>query len=276
LRLLLASAFTALPLVAFAAAPKTTPAPARTAAPTPTVTPAPATSPRPAPDRKPAPAPKPRASPSPVEAELAVARAQALRALEDPAAAEEAWRACAEAGERALRLAAPKWAAAVDRGEDAIAAAKIVGEAAAEPLYWTALGNMNLARQTGFSATLAANSLARGLMDRAAALDDTIDHGGPARALGAWFAALPTGSGGGAKQSRTWFERAREVAPYYQLTKLEQARTYAVLVQDRALFDRLLREVLAFDLAKAASVRRENAVAKREAKALRARGDRLF
>jgi hypothetical protein len=211
-----------------------------------------------------------------VEAELAVAREQALRALEDPASAKEAWRACAEAGERALRLASPEWAAAVDRGEDAIAAAKGLEASAAEPLYWTALGNMNLARQTGFSATLAANTLARGLMDRAAALDDTVDHGGPARALGAWYAALPSGSGGGAKKSQTWFERAREIAPNYLLTRVEEARSYAVLVQDRALFDRLLAEVLAFELAKAPRVKRENAVAKREAKELRARADRLF
>ncbi|HET7754394.1 MAG TPA: TRAP transporter TatT component family protein, partial [Anaeromyxobacteraceae bacterium] len=116
----------------------------------------------------------------------------------------------------------------------------------------------------------------RGLMDRAAALDETVDHGGPARALGAWYAALPAGSGGGAKKSRTWFDRALKVAPSYLLTKVEEARTYAVLVQDRALFERLLGEVASFDLDKAPAIRRENAVAKREAKTLRARADRLF
>jgi hypothetical protein len=242
--------------LALAAAPATSPAPPR---PKPTATPAPA-----------------RPAPSPADSELSTARAEALRALEEPGSAEEAWRACAEAGERALRLVSPAWAAAVDRGDDAIEAAKKLPEAAAEPLYWTALGNMNLARETGFSAMLAANTLARGLMDRAAELDDTVHHGGPSRALGAWYAALPAGSGGGAKKARAFFDRARKVAPSYLLTRVEEARSYAVLVQDRGLFDRLLGEVLAFDLAKAPAVRRENAVAKREAKALRARADRLF
>jgi hypothetical protein len=113
-------------------------------------------------------------------------------------------------------------------------------------------------------------------MERAAALDERLDCGGPRRALGAWLALLPSAAGGGAAASRAAFARAHELGPRCQQNKVREAETLAVLLQDRALFERLLGEVLASDDARAAEWRAENGLARAQARALLARRDRLF
>lgn len=208
--------------------------------------------------------------------DLVQARAQAWRALSEEVAAAEAWLESMRAAERALRQLAPAWAAAVDRGEDAGRAAALVPPAGAEALYWLALATMGLARQRGFAAILMADGTARPSMERAAALDGRIDGAGPYRALGAWLAVLPSAGGGGARGSRAAFARARELAPRDLRNPVAEAETLAVLLQDRALFDRLLSGVLAFDPASAPELRAENDSARRRAQDLVARRDRLF
>jgi hypothetical protein len=214
--------------------------------------------------------------PGDARAEVPLARALAFLALSSPAGAEAAYRDCARAAERALRDAAPEWAAAVDRGDEGRTAAPLVGARAAEPLYWTAACGMGLVRQRGVAALLSASDELRALMERALALDETIDHAGPHRALGAWLAAIPAAAGGGARRPRQHFDRARALAPGHRLARVREAETLAVLLQDRALFDRLVAEVLGADPASPPELAPENAIARREAEALRKRADRLF
>ena len=209
-------------------------------------------------------------------AEVGLARAHAFRALADEKVARASWRECARAAERGLRSAAPGWAQAVDRGEEAARAAPRVDADGAEPLYWLAACGMELARSRGVAALLSASAELRVLMERAAALDPTVDQAGPHRALGAWLAALPSAGGGGAAQARLHFDRARALAPDDRLARVREAETWAVLVQDRALFLSLLDEVLAADPARPAARAPENAIARSRAAALRARVDRLF
>lgn len=207
---------------------------------------------------------------------IALARAEAWHALSTPTAAREAWGEAARAAERALRLAAPRFGEAADRGGDLREAAARVDAAAAEPLYWLALATMGLGRARGMAAMLSVKDAARALMERAAALDERVDFGGPRRALGAWLASIPSAAGGGAAAARAELERALALAPHYQLTRVRDAETLSVLLQDRARFERLLGEVLAFDPALAPEVAPENRLAQRLAKDLLARRDRLF
>jgi hypothetical protein len=151
-----------------------------------------------------------------------------------------------------------------------------VGVGGAEPLYWLAACGMGLVRTRGVAAVLSAKDELRPLMERVAALAPGVDAAGPHRALGAWLAALPSAAGGGAREARRHFDRARELAPADQLRAVREAETWAVLVQDRALFLRLLDEAIAFDPSRAPGRAPENAVAREQARALRARVDRLF
>jgi predicted anti-sigma-YlaC factor YlaD len=113
-------------------------------------------------------------------------------------------------------------------------------------------------------------------MERAAALAERIDGAGPRRALGAWLAVLPSAGGGGAGRARAAYARARELAPREMRNRVAEAETLAVLLQDRALFDRLLGEVLAFDVESAPELRAGNDLARRRARELLARRDALF
>jgi hypothetical protein len=212
------------------------------------------------------------------EAEVRLARAEAFRALAavDPVAARDAWEASARAAERALRVQAPAWAEAIDRGEDPAAAAARVDAAGAEALYHLAQGAMRTAQATGYAAVLAVKDAALAMMARAAELDERVDAAGPHRALGAWRAILPTAAGGGAAASRAHFDRARALAPDDPLARVAEAETWAVLVQDERRFDALLEDVLALDPGRDPARAPEAALAKARAKELLERKARLF
>jgi TRAP transporter TatT component family protein len=213
------------------------------------------------------------ADPAPL---LALARAHAFRAEASPGAAREAWGEAARAAERALRLVCPGFGEVVDGGGEPRAAAAKVDARGAEALYWLALAAVSGAKARGMAALLAIKDEARALMERAAELDEQVDGGGPRRALGAWLATLPSAAGGGATAARRQLERARALRPDDQRTKVVEAETLAVLLQDRARFEALLSEVLAFDSARAPALGPENALAKRRAHELLERKERLF
>jgi len=206
--------------------------------------------------------------------ELRLARAEAFRALQDPASAADAWARVSRSAERALRRLSPAWAAAVDGGEPVAAPAK-VDLAGAEALYWLALATWSGAQQKGFAALLAVKDVALASMERAAELDARIDCAGPHRALGSWRAALPVAVGGGAGRARGHFEKAVSLGPRCRLTRVREAETLLVLLQDRKGFERALGEVLAPEDADPAWGP-ENEVARRLARELLAREDRLF
>jgi hypothetical protein len=207
-------------------------------------------------------------------AELRLARAEAFRGLSAAAEERDAWETSARAAERALRTLAPDWAEAIDRGDDPAAAAARVDAGGAEALYLLAQGAMRSAQARGYAAVLAVKDGVLAMMSRAVELDERLDAAGPHRALGAWRAALPVAAGGGAAASRRHFDRARELFPDEPLARVAEAETYAVLVQDEKLFDRLLAE------ARASGARGERAaedlVARRRAAELEARKARLF
>jgi hypothetical protein len=215
-----------------------------------------------------------RLHPGDPAAELRLARAEAFRALADPPAARTAWVSASRAAERALRRLAPGWAEAVDAG-DLVGAPVRVGPEGAEALYWLALATGASAREKGLAAVLTVKDVSMAAMERAAALDGAIDCGGPHRALGAWTAFLPAAVGGGAARSRRHFEQARALGPGCLLTPVAEAGSLLVLLQDRAAFERALDEV---EAAGDADPRwaAENAVARRQARELRARAARLF
>ncbi len=207
---------------------------------------------------------------------LALARAHAYRAQAAPEAARDSWREASRASEQALRSAAPGFAEAVDRGEDPGRAAAKVERGGAAALYWLALSTMGMAQARGMVAVLSVRDAARAMMERAAALDERVDFGGPRRALGAWLAVLPSAAGGGAGAARSQFDRARSLFPEYQLARVRDAEVLAVLLQDPKRFETSLAEVLAFDDARAPAIAPENRLAKRLARELMARKERLF
>jgi hypothetical protein len=76
--------------------------------------------------------------------------------------------------------------------------------------------------------------------------------------------------------SRAHFDRALALAPAFQLTRVREAETLCVLLQDRKRFEALLGEVAAFEATAAPEIAPENRIARERARDLLRRADRLF
>jgi tetratricopeptide (TPR) repeat protein len=113
-------------------------------------------------------------------------------------------------------------------------------------LYWAgaAWGSM-IANSGGDLNAIADAPLARALMERSVELDPAYADAGGLGALGAAEAAFPELLGGNLEKARAYYERSLEVCKRRNhLVLLSYAKAYAVAKQDRALFVRLLREII--------------------------------
>jgi hypothetical protein len=114
------------------------------------------------------------------------------------------------------------------------------------------------------------------LLERADALDPSVEDAGPARVLGLVWGRSPA-AGGDPPRSRRWFDKAiARTDGHYLMTRVMFARSYAVAVRDRELFERTLHDVLAEPPERAPEYRLPNALAKRRAALFLAREDRLL
>jgi hypothetical protein len=99
--------------------------------------------------------------------------------------------------------------------------------------------------------------------------DSTYFYGGAHMFFGAITGSIPPALGGKPERAKDHFDRCIAMNNgTFLLANVYYAKTYAVTVQDRELFEKLLNEVAAFDLDKAPKMRLPNAVAKKQAKKL--------
>lgn len=114
------------------------------------------------------------------------------------------------------------------------------------------------------------------LMERMVALDEAYDNGGPRLYMGVFETLLPAALGGRPEAGRAHFERALQITGgKHLLVKVFFAESYARLVFDRELHDRLLREVLAADV-EAPGLTLMNAIAQEQARDLLQSADDHF
>ena len=114
------------------------------------------------------------------------------------------------------------------------------------------------------------------LMARVVALDEAYDNGGPRLYMGVFETLLPPALGGKPELGRAHFERALEITDgRHLLAKVFFAESYARLVFDRELHDRLLVEVLEADAVEE-GLTLMNAIAKERAHALLESADDYF
>ena len=111
---------------------------------------------------------------------------------------------------------------------------------------------------------------------RCLALDEGYRGGSAHTLLGILLTLRPPALGGKPEEARQHFERALELSGGRDLSvKVEMARSYARLVYDRELHDKLLKEVLATD-PHAPGLTLTNVLAQRQAKQLLESADQYF
>ncbi len=178
------------------------------------------------------------------------------------------------AGERSLAAQSSEFKTRVMHDEKVEDAIRVVGRDGIAAMYWYAVNLSKWSRAKGIAALLGNKDRVRGVVGRVMELDETFFHGAPHRYFGAYWALLPIGRD--LDRSKQHFERSLQIAPSYAGTKVLMAETYAVKKQDRALFLRLLDEVLAQPEDAIADLTPEIRIEKDKARELKAKVDELF
>lgn len=178
------------------------------------------------------------------------------------------------AGERALAEISPEFKALVLKGEKVEDAIKVVGKDGLEAMYWYAVNLSKWSRAKGLAALLGNKERVKGVVTRALELDETFFYGAPHRYFGAYWALVPVGRD--MDKSKQHFDKSLAIEPNYAGTKVLMAESYAVKKQDKALFLKLLDEVLAMPDDAIADLVAETQVEKAKAKDLKAQVDDLF
>lgn len=103
------------------------------------------------------------------------------------------------------------------------------------------------------------------IMQRVLELDESYNFAGVHLFYGTFYAARPPLLGGNPEKGRKHFERNLELTgDKFYMTKYFLARYYAVQVQDRELFDQLIREIVDLDIDRYPEIRLMNSLAKKK------------
>ena len=145
-------------------------------------------------------------------------------------------------------------------------------------LFWAGFswaGWVNLSKDD--AAALADLPKAAALMKRVYELDPTFHFAGADLFFGVYYASRPRLLGGDPGKARTHFEWAHKITKgKYLMAHVLNARWYAVAVQDRALYEQLLRKALETPSGQLAEARLTDEAAKRKAAALLEKTDDYF
>lgn len=184
-------------------------------------------------------------------------------------------------GFRLLALEAGDVEAAMKRDPDEFAkflAAEFTDAEDAPALFWTGYSwglAINLSRD---DPTMVADlPFPRVMVERAIALDEGYYNAAPHVFMGVVHSSLGESIGGNPEKGREHFERALELTNRKaHIVHVNYAEAYAVQKQDRALFDKLLEEVVNAPPTDDRNLALANSVAKRRAKQLLAQADDLI
>ncbi|MCC7383842.1 MAG: hypothetical protein IT384_18515 [Deltaproteobacteria bacterium] len=179
-------------------------------------------------------------------------------------------------GEKALLVIDPGFGAKMKAGADFEDAIVGIQAPAIPAAYWycTNLGRFAVAK--GLSAKLFYKDRVAAAMRRILELDPKFFHAGADRYFGAFYSALPSIAGKDVPKSGEHFDKAIAAAPHYLANKLLKADYYAVELDDKALYKKLLDEVIAGPEGDDPDCAPENRAAKRHAKKMLAKIDDRF
>jgi hypothetical protein len=179
------------------------------------------------------------------------------------------------AAERLIAVADPVFAKKIKDGGKWQEEVKKADPKAIPGLYWYATNLGKWALLEGVTTILARKDDIKVTMDYIISKDEAYFHGAPHRYFAVYHTKVPLG-GGDPPKSKASFERSLSLSPNYFATKVLYAETYATLVQDAALFERLLKEVIEAPADVLPELTPENTLEQRKAKRMLAKKADLF
>jgi tetratricopeptide (TPR) repeat protein len=165
----------------------------------------------------------------------------------------------------------------LEKGDETEATAVRVLTAADAPcLYWTSTALGKWAKMQGLGTTLKHIGTVEAYMKRVSELTPEYFYHAPDRYWGAYFSLIPSFKGQDVNKSKEHFDRSLAGSPNYLPTKVLVADALAVAKQDKALYRKMLEEVIAASPGEDPNCRAENVAAIEQAKALLAQADDRF
>jgi tetratricopeptide (TPR) repeat protein len=162
---------------------------------------------------------------------------------------------------------------AEEKMEEAI---KVLDKSAAPAMYWMAAnyGKWGVAR--GFTTILRYKDMIKEIMDTVHKLAPEYFFGAADRYLGAYYAKLPSIAGQDLDKSMKHFKASLSTAPNYFGTKVLMAEYWAKNKDDRASFEKWLKEVIEGDPESNPGCSPENRIEQKKAQRLLANIDEIF
>ncbi len=179
------------------------------------------------------------------------------------------------AGERALGASNEAFRNKMTSGAKLEEALPLLTEKEVEPAYWYSANLGRWAKAKGIATQLANKDKIKAVMDWVLSKAPDYFQAAPYRYFGAYYAIAPGFAGGDMNLSKQNFDKALQMAPQYAGNLVLMAETYAVKKQDRALFDKLLSDVVALPDDAVPEVA-EQRVEKAKAAELKKKAEELF
>lgn len=180
--------------------------------------------------------------------------------------------------EKAIKLTAPEFVAAVNAGEKHRDAIKKAPKDAVPGMYWYSTNMGKWAAAKGFATILRYKDDIKATMDHVMALDPNFYYAAPYRYFGAYEARTAGLAGGSLEKSEQNFKKAVELAPENLATKVLWAEYLCTKQKEggKETAKRLLEEVIAADASIAPEIAPENTIEQKKAKQLLANLDEMF
>ncbi len=178
--------------------------------------------------------------------------------------------------EKAIALRAPAFRAKVDTDENLWKTEIVNADPKAVPaFYWYATNLGKWALLEGVATILARKDDIKATMDWIISQNGDYFYGAPYRYFGTYHTKVPIGRGNPA-ESKVSYEKSKEIGATNLATSVLMAQSYATLIGDRALFEKLLNEVISADPNIDPKIVAENTLEIKKAKRLLEQADDLF
>ncbi len=165
---------------------------------------------------------------------------------DDESANEEAMMATFEKGvtaaEQAIKLRDPNFAKKVAQGDSWMDHVKKADKAAIPGLYWYATNLGKWALLEGIATILARKDDIKATMEFICDENEDFYYGACHRYFAVYWTKVPFSKD--AAKAKKHFDKTLEIAPNYLATKVLMAENYAVLTEDKKLYNTLVKEVM--------------------------------
>jgi len=156
-------------------------------------------------------------------------------------------------------------------GKNMAEAVTVLGKDYKGGIFWTATCIGKWGKMQGIFKTIKSSKQARRMVEYLYKLDKDYYYGGPPRWLGTYFAVAPGMFGGDEAKAKQMYDEAMAMYPNYFATKVLMAENYAAKIKDKAMYDKLLDEVLSGDADAIPEVAIEQKVEQGKAQKLKAK-----